>query len=157
MALDLSTVDIFKAVPLDGLFALAQKGTPRTFPSGEVLMRQGDPSDCMHVIMHGKVRVERSHPELVTPVVLAELGPGTTVGEMGVLDEAPRTAIFIAAEDTETIELHGDALAETLHHYPAVANALLHILSKRLRSTDELLSEVMRRRTQATGGPAAEG
>jgi len=143
---ELSDVPLFSAVPLNGLSALAQRGQLRRYAAGDILMHQGEPSDDMHVILKGRVRVERSHPELLEPVVLAELEPGTTVGEMGVLDGAPRTATVTAEEETETLVLGADALAETLRDYPAVASTMLHILSRRLRSTDELIGEVLRTR-----------
>lgn len=44
-----------------------------------------------HRIERGRVRVERAHPQLTEPILLAELGPGEVVGEMGVLDGAPAT------------------------------------------------------------------
>jgi CRP/FNR family transcriptional regulator, cyclic AMP receptor protein len=146
MNADLSTVAIFQSIPSNGLEALAKKGTRRTFAAGEVLMRQGQMSDCMHIIIDGMVQVERSHPEILSPVVLAELGPGTTVGEMGVLDDLPRTATATAMEETQTLELSASVLAETLQAYPTVATSLLRLLSKRLRSADELMDEMLRRR-----------
>jgi CRP-like cAMP-binding protein len=144
-ALDLSSVTLFRSIPSSGLTALATRGTPRTFAAGDVLMRQGQHSDCLHVIMRGLVQVERSHPQILSPVVLAELGPGTTVGEMGVLDNLPRSATVTALEETHTLELSATVLGETMQEYPAVAVSLLRLLSKRLRNTDELMEELLRR------------
>ena len=82
----LETVPFFHQGGLDGLAWLIDIGRPRVFRPGGSLMRQGEPADCLYVILRGRVRVECSHPSFSTPVVLAELGEGEVVGEMGVLD-----------------------------------------------------------------------
>jgi CRP/FNR family transcriptional regulator, cyclic AMP receptor protein len=138
----LSAVPLFQTISLNGLSSLAELGEVCHFTRGETLMRQGDTSDCLYVIVSGMVRVERSHPELLVPVHLADLTAGTTVGEMGVLDEAPRSATVTAIEDTETLRLSTQTLERTMARHPEVASSLLHILSKRLRSTDELMAHL---------------
>jgi CRP-like cAMP-binding protein len=140
---------LFHNLPLNGLAALAQNGRERTFDSGEVLMRQGEPSDSMYVIVQGRVGVDRSHPALLGPVRLAELGAGETVGEMGLLDGEPRSATVTALEETRVLELTADVLAETLIQFPEVTRTLLHILSNRIRSTDALVADAVRRRQDA--------
>jgi CRP/FNR family transcriptional regulator, cyclic AMP receptor protein len=125
---------------------MAMSGQRRHFAAGEVLIRQGDVSDCMYVLLQGQVRVERAHPDLHEPLHLADLPAGTTVGEIGVLDGGNRTATVTAVEPTETLRLPAGALAGILQAHPETAAALLHILSKRLRNTDELIDETLRRK-----------
>lgn len=103
-------------------------------------MQQGDPADVVHVITRGLVRIERIHPSLLEPLVLAELGPGEVVGEMGVLDGSPRSATATAAEPTDTVELSAALLKEILERFPQATAGLLRILTTRLRSTDELIA-----------------
>ncbi len=110
-----------------------------------MLMRQGDPSLSLYVILSGRVRVDRT-TESGTTMTLAELGPDEIVGEMGVLDAEPRTATVTALADTETLELQASALAIALLESPAVSSGLLRILSRRLRSTDELIDRISQER-----------
>lgn len=156
----LSQAALFQGIPLNGLSHLAEQGSERGFPAGSVLVRQGEPSDTMYVIVAGKVRVERSHPHLSEAVVLAELGPGEVVGEMGVLDDEPRSATVIAEKDTVAFELGAQALSESMVRYPEISRALLRMLSKRLRNTDELVGQMLRRRRHQLVGeldvPSAE-
>jgi CRP/FNR family transcriptional regulator len=91
--------------------------------------------------------VERSQPG-EAPLVLAELGVGDVVGEMGLLDSAPRTATVTALEETETLEIHATVMALVLMEYPQIAAALLRTLSRRLRSADELADDLARRRSR---------
>lgn len=96
-------------IPLNRLLAFADRSSKKQFAAGAVLIRQGDISDCIHVIISGRVRVERSHPNETDPLLLAELGPGEVVGEIGIATGAPRSATVIAIEDTETVELRAEA------------------------------------------------
>jgi CRP/FNR family transcriptional regulator len=86
----LDHVALFKELPEPGLQMLAERGRPKHFGAGEVIMRQGDLSDALHVITRGRVRVDRDQPG-DSPLVLAELGPGDVIGEMGLLDGGPRS------------------------------------------------------------------
>jgi CRP/FNR family transcriptional regulator len=140
----LAEVSLFAPLPPIGLVRLAQQGKTRHFPAGSPLMHQGDVSDALYIIVEGRVRVERSHPALLGPVLLAELGPGEVVGEMGLLDREPRTATVRAVKDTETLELDAATLELTILAYPEVGTALLRVLSRRLRSTDELMERHLR-------------
>ncbi|OLC52654.1 MAG: hypothetical protein AUH85_16305 [Chloroflexi bacterium 13_1_40CM_4_68_4] len=143
----LERVELFKPIPTAGLQRLAERGVPRRFAAGQALMRQGETSQTMYVILSGSVRVDRRLPD-ERSVNLAELGPGDVVGEMGLLDGAPRSATVTAVEDTETLEIHATLLAVVLIENPAVSAALLRILSRRLRSADELVEEMSRAHTE---------
>jgi CRP/FNR family transcriptional regulator len=145
MTSPLARVALFKELPEPGLQMLAERGRPKHFEPGAVVMRQGEASDVLHVITRGHVRVERSQPG-EAPLVLAELGVGDVVGEMGLLDSAPRTATVTALEETETLEIHATVMALVLMEYPQIAAALLRTLSRRLRSADELADDLARRR-----------
>ena len=137
----LARIELFAAIPLEGLAALAERGRKRTFFALGLLMRQGDVCQFMHVIVKGRVRVERWHPALTAPMVLEELGPGELVGELGVLDDKPRSDAVVAVEDTETLELDRATLAQTLLRFPNASSVLLPVLSRQLRSIDEFVPQ----------------
>ena len=138
----LDTVALFRSVSVEARSVLAERGRERLFQPGDVLMRQGDRAETMHVILSGRVRVSREQPGSAEAITLAELGPGSVVGEIGVLDGGPRTATVSALEATETLELHHTLLMVVLLQYPEVSAELLTTLSKRLRSTDQILDEL---------------
>ncbi len=101
-------------------------------------MHQGAVADSLFVILEGQVKVIRTHPHLSTAIVLATLGPGEVVGEMGLLDGEPRSATVTAVEDTVAVEVAGEALEACVARYPEVYAGLLSMLSKRLRKTNDL-------------------
>ncbi|MHB8621477.1 MAG: Crp/Fnr family transcriptional regulator [Chloroflexota bacterium] len=154
---DLSKHPAFKAIPLEALTDLACKGRRRRFPAGAALMSQGDSSETLHLIRSGWVRVERGHPQMTAPVLLAELGPGEVVGEMGVLDGAPRSATVVAIDSVETLELDIQALSETTLRHPEITLALLRTISERLRSVDGVVGRKMDERWSEMSGKATPG
>src|SRR5436190_7286557 len=127
----LQQVEAFREVPQDKLDCLSQQGRPRFFAAGSELIHQGEVGDALYVILVGRVQVERDHPALLAPLVLAELGPGDMVGEMGVLDRAPRSATVVALDDIEALEIDRETLARTLHSLPEAPLALLQLLTLR--------------------------
>jgi CRP-like cAMP-binding protein len=69
------------------------------YKAGQVIFRQGYPSDTAYVIQSGKVEIYHELPDgSEKPIVV--LGPGQMFGEYGVLDDAPRSASARAMEDT---------------------------------------------------------
>jgi len=144
MAVMLDPVGLFQGTSPEARRTLSERGRLRTFKTGDVLMRQGEESDSMYVILSGRVRVDRDAPGQPGPARLAELGANDVVGEIGVLDGGARTATVTAMEETRTLELHRTLLAVVLLQYPDVAGELLRTLSRRLRSTDEILDTLAR-------------
>jgi CRP-like cAMP-binding protein len=140
----LDPVGLFQGTSPEARRTLSERGRLRTFEPGEMLMRQGEESDTMYAILSGRVRVERDAPGQSAPALLAELGENEVVGEIGVLDGGPRTATVTAIEQTRTLELHRTLLAVVLLQFPDVAGELLRTLSRRLRSTDEILDTLAR-------------
>ena len=151
----LSDVDVFQDFPSEGLDRLAAHGRPRTFQAGELLLRQGDVGRVMYVIVAGRVRRERSHPDLSEPATILELGPGESVGELGVLDLGLVRETVRAIEETETIELSAEVLAETMLLYPVPAVGLLSSLSHAVRTLADLETYALRLRSPSCGAVPA--
>src|SRR4051812_24164840 len=75
-----------------------------TLTSGETLIRQGDPGDCLYVVISGRLRVvlEQGGKEVR---VFREVGRGESIGEMALLTGEKRTATVYATRDTEVARL----------------------------------------------------
>ena len=146
----IAAAQVFKSLPKDGVARLADSGERRTFAEGKELMRQGEASTAMYVIVDGHVRVARMHPDFTEPLTLAIIGPGEVVGEMGVLDGEPRSATVIATDDVIAVELNGRVLGEIILQHPDIYGSLVRVLSRRLRSTDELAAHLGRDRRPDT-------
>jgi CRP/FNR family transcriptional regulator, cyclic AMP receptor protein len=147
----LADVDVFQDFTPAGIERLAALGRPRRFRTGEPLLRQGEVGGVMHVILRGRVRRERTHPDLSEPVSVLELGTGESVGELEVLDLRPWPETVTALEETETLELSALLLAETMLRYPVPSVGLLSSLSRSVRTLEEL--EICALRLRARSAP----
>ena len=104
----------------------------RTLRRGETLFHEHDPGRTAFLIESGRVRIIVGSG--VGAMVLADLGPGDLVGEMAMIDDAPRTATATALEDTVLLVIEREHLAERLAQTDPVVRALLGGQLKRYRS-----------------------
>ena len=79
--------------------ALAGRLKPTMLRSGQLLFRENDFADALYLVDSGRLRVFRTGDDGSESTV-AEIGPGELVGEMGLLDGAPRSASVQAVEPT---------------------------------------------------------
>ena len=102
--------------------------------SGTVLIREGEAThtDFMMLVVEGEVLVENEVAPPSDSVVTAIIGPGHLVGEMGVLDAAPRCATCTANGDLVVAVLSRSALLKLIKDKPPVAARLMLAISKRL-------------------------
>ena len=135
----LSRSPVFQHVSEAHLREIARHCHRRSFAAGEVLMRQGDTSDSMDVLVMGKVKVERVFPGADKAVLLAKLQPGDVVGEMGVLAGSPRSATVTALEPLETLELKASFLKKLFMRDTDVLLAIMRIVSQRWKNMDEFV------------------
>ena len=134
-------VPLLARLPQPDLRAIASRGHVRSFTSGAVIFREGDPGDSLHVIVEGAVRISVLSASGGEATV-ALLGPGEFVGDLALLDGRPRSASAIAAQPTKTLVVTRDDFARWLSERPQAALALLEALSLRVRRTDETLTDL---------------
>ncbi len=76
----------------------------KTFQNREQIFRQGDESNCMYDLKRGKVGIFLNYGES-DETMLATLEAGQFLGEMGLLDKAPRSAAAVSLEDGTELEI----------------------------------------------------
>ena len=104
------------------------------FEAGTTVILQGERklNDFMFLVLSGDVTVEAIHVSRSDPVVMTVLGPGSLIGEMGLLDGAPRAASCVAATDLTTAVLTRGALARLIHDDATIGAKLMIAVSQRL-------------------------
>jgi acyl-CoA reductase-like NAD-dependent aldehyde dehydrogenase len=100
------------------------------FRRGTCLMREGSPSDACYFIVSGEVRVEVERPDFDSDGVVSFMGPGTVCGELGLLDDSPRSASAYAHSDVVARRLSAEALRELCDTDPATGVTMLRWLSR---------------------------
>ena len=93
---------------------------------------EGQPGDEAFILLAGDVKVLRG--EGADRKVVSVERAGGVIGEMAVLDPAPRAATVLAgAGGARVLRLDGGALREALNANPAVAQGVIRTLAQRLR------------------------
>lgn len=128
----LSSTKLFSALDDAVLHALEAELEWLTLPSGETLIRQGDPGDCLYVVISGRLRVvlEQDGREVR---VFREVGRGESIGEMALLTGEKRTATIYAIRDTAVARLSQASFDRLLEQYPqAVTKTFTRAIIKSL-------------------------
>ena len=108
------------------------------FSAGEIIFQEGDASDLTYLIWAGSVEVVRETPH--GPKRIAVLAKDDFLGEMGVIEDRPRSATAIALEPTVCSAIAKEEFVEMLLERPQEAMDLLRVLFDRLRTmNDELI------------------
>ena len=114
---------------------------------GDVIARQGDPATSMHLILEGRVGIIVDLPEGRTARVRS-LGGHTTVGEMGLITQSPRSATIQAEAASVLYVLDADAFERIKREQPALSQALLGyvitVLTERLSFANRLIGVLQR-------------
>lgn len=130
----LGEVPLFAGLTEKQLSWLRNRLYARTFPANVDMIVAGAAGEMLYVILAGTVKVYVSQAD-GTDVIIAILGPGDTVGEQAIVDQAGRSASVITLEDSTVLWMSQADFQEALNTIPTLARNLLKILSARLRMT----------------------
>ncbi len=106
---------------------------PLRIEEGDTFIAEGDErTDFMVLVLEGEVTVESLVVSRVSPVTVTVLGPGSLIGEMGLVDGEPRSASCTASTDLRTAILTRQSLEELIRDEPAVGAKLMMAVSLRI-------------------------
>jgi CRP/FNR family cyclic AMP-dependent transcriptional regulator len=126
----LAAVPLFNACSKKELGLIAKATTEMSFPDGTELMVQDQPAREAFVVTDGTVVVKRNGRKV------AELGAGSVLGELGLLDRGPRTATVTAQGPIEALVLGPREFAGLLDEVPSISHKLLKAMAARIRELD---------------------
>jgi CRP/FNR family cyclic AMP-dependent transcriptional regulator len=129
--------DVFSAVTTENLYVVAQELVETHYMPGERVFDINDQGDHMYVIQSGKIGISID-PTSKNKNFIALLGEGECFGEMGMLDDLPRSATAHVVEESVLLVLEKSRLTALITHYPELALGILRSLSLRLRSANQL-------------------
>ncbi len=138
---DLKKVNLFNALEQKHLKAILKACTPRTFQAGENLVEQDAQGVGLFIIESGKVQVQKTRKD-GTVMIIADHTAGDVIGEMSILDGAPRTATVKALEPTTCLVLTSWSFQSIMEDHPEVAVKILPIVVRRFRETNAALMEL---------------
>jgi CRP/FNR family cyclic AMP-dependent transcriptional regulator len=115
-------------------------GGVRQIKKGEILFREGDPSDAMYVIKKGSIAITKAKGS--SEIILAELKPGEMLGEMAFFDNKPRSASAKANQDSEVISLPFSSLHAQFKTFPEWLKAMVKTVNSHLRDANQTIKNL---------------
>lgn len=138
----ISALPLLARLPTEDVRALASRASLRSYRDGDLIVREGDPGDALHILVSGAVRISVSSSDGEEATV-ATLGPGDCIGEFAIFDGLPRSASATATMKTQAFVVTRQDFSKWLETRPHAAMALLETMSLRLRRTNQGLTDVM--------------
>jgi CRP/FNR family transcriptional regulator, cyclic AMP receptor protein len=126
----LGNVPLFSECSKRDLRRIAGLVEDRDVRDRTVLIRQGEPGRECFVIADGKAKAT------VRGSGSASLGPGDVVGEMSLLDQAPRAATVTAWTDMHLLVLTPRNFSALIEEFPPVARRIMAALARRVREAE---------------------
>lgn len=105
----------------------------RKFKRGSLIFIEGEMSSEMFIIRSGKIRILKQEGD--NTVELAQLGAGSVLGELSLLDHQPRGATAQVIEDVTATVIDEELLQSTLQKIPSWLSNIILVVVKRLRDT----------------------
>ena len=128
------SLDLLSAFPgldeklLTSLEALAEGAEQRAIQRGDILLRQGDPSDAVYFVLSGRFSVHLN--SLDEPI--AEVAQGQPIGEIGFFAGLPRTATVKALRDSRVLVITRERFRKLSEALPEIRDAVIVSLAHRL-------------------------
>jgi len=137
----LKAVPLFSSFPEDQLRMLAAVVTRKSTPRSATVMAGGDATDSLYIVLSGRLKVMMSDAD-GKEVILSILGPGEFFGEMGLIDDSPRSASVVAIESCELLSITKRDFKKCLAENFEMAMAVMRGLVRRLREADRKIGSL---------------
>jgi CRP/FNR family cyclic AMP-dependent transcriptional regulator len=137
----LKAVPLFSSFPEDQLRMLATVVARRSIPRSTTVMAGGDATDSLYIVISGRLKVMMSDAE-GKEVILTILGPGEFFGEMGLIDDEPRSASVVAIEACELLYISKRDFKKCLAENFDMTMAVMRGLVRRLREADRKIGSL---------------
>ena len=137
----LRTFPIFQGLGDDRLAAVARCAMMRRVPRGAAVVHEGDRTDFVYFVLTGNLKVMVSDED-GREVILTILGQGEMFGEMGVLDDSPRSASVVAVSPSDLVTIAKTDFKRLMQDNFELAWHVMCNLTRRLRDADRKIESL---------------
>jgi small-conductance mechanosensitive channel/CRP-like cAMP-binding protein len=153
----LRSLELFAPLTDDETHALAAQLRLAPMASGDMITRQGEPSDSLFILARGEVAIYRDGEHRQGRKLLAKLSAPAFFGEMGLLTGQARTATILAETEVLCYRLDKHGFEAIIQARPELADAMSRTVTARQAANDATLASLSAEaREQATGTRASE-
>ena len=122
----LATVPLLAGLERKTRKRLSEVGKRRTYAAGDEIVKQGTTGTALYIVLSGRATV------VVDGATVGELSTSDFFGELALIEQHPRTASVLAAEDTECLLFPAWEFMALLDEHPEVAVPIMKALIARL-------------------------
>ncbi|MCX7142726.1 MAG: cyclic nucleotide-binding domain-containing protein [Proteobacteria bacterium] len=137
----LRNVPLFAGLDEAHLGVLAHMILRNRFARGQTIISAGDTTDSLYIVISGRLKV-LMRDEQGREVILAILGSGEFFGEMGLLDDSPRSASVLTLEPCELLSISKVDFKRCLAENSDLSLTVMRGLVKRLREADQKIGSL---------------
>ena len=137
----LKAVPLFASFPEEQLRMLTTMVARRSASRGTTIMAGGDATDSLYIVLSGRLKVMMSDSD-GKEVILSILGPGEFFGEMGLIDDEPRSASVVTIEPCELLSISKRDFKKCLVDNSEMSMAVMRGLVRRLREADRKIGSL---------------
>ena len=148
----ISRVPLFEGLDRAQMTQLCRSSRRVSVKTGDLLIEEGAPGHALYIVLSGELEVSKRADG--GDVVLAVRKAGEFLGEMSLIERAPRTASARATTDGEMLEIDAAAFQSLIETNPGFGTTILQTMAGRLRSTE---ASLMQREKLASLGTLAAG
>jgi CRP-like cAMP-binding protein len=103
---------------------------------GQLLFQKGDAAEVLYVVKSGELQIGDGN------VVYETVGPGGIIGEMALIDSAPRSASVRAVTESEVVPIDQRRFLFMVQQTPFFAIRVMQVLAQRLRVMNARMSQL---------------
>lgn len=107
--------------------------TSRSFEAGEKVFLENETGDALYIVRSGRIDI------ITYGTVLENVRPGGIFGEMALVDDTPRSAAAMAAEQSEVIAITKPTFLALIREQPDFALLVMHTMAARIRRMNQQL------------------
>jgi CRP/FNR family cyclic AMP-dependent transcriptional regulator len=137
----LKTVPLFSSFSDQQIAMLASCVQHRSYPRGAAILRAGEETEALYIILSGRVKVLIPDEE-GREIILTMMAAQDFFGEMGLLDDLPSSATVETLEPCEMLRIPRTAFLSCLEENAEVAMLVLRNMVKRLREADRKIESL---------------
>ena len=137
----LARTDFFADAAPDALRRVAASGQELHLIRGDVLFNEGDPPESLYLVLRGRIAIALANPIDRRESVVSLMEENDLFGEMGMLDDGPRSAMARALEPTTVLSIPYGPVFEMFDENPKLLWNVTRMLAQRIRVTDEALAD----------------
>ena len=137
----LSGFDLFESLSEDALSAIERACTSRRYAREEQILERDSRSRDVLFIISGRAKV-LNYSVSGREIVLDDLLPGSSFGEIGAIDDQPRLAEVVATDDMLVTVIPQLIFIDALKSHPQVAVSLMRRLARTIRAADERIMDL---------------